>query len=378
MNPFDGLNLFWGDLHCHVRERRRDPFSSGPLCATGPGTLDEVYAWGRNAAGLDFAAVTDHDVHLNADEWGETAAAARRNSEPGRFVAFVGYEWSHVPGGPSAAFGHRNVIYRRLSGPLPLLPCNDPRSDTAPKLWEALRRVLPDADVVVIPHHPARGAGGVWWNFAAHDPDLERLVEVYSLWGSSEKPGPPYEIRYLAEHSPTGSGEAPGHFVQDALAAGLRFGLTAGSESHDGRPGSPRFHGPYRCGGDVCYRGGIQGAWAKALDRDALFDAFRRRLCYGTTGKKIVVTFSVNGTPMGGEAPPAAERRVQVYVRGTAPIRSVTVVRNNADVRVETAREVEIEVEWCDVRSADDADYYYVRILQSDGHMAWSSPVWVG
>lgn len=33
---------------------------------------------------------------------------------------------------------------------------------------------------------------------------------------------------------------------------------------------------------------------------------------------------------------------------------------------------------WKDSRSADNTDYYYVRVQQHNGHMAWSSPIWVG
>ena len=36
-------------------------------------------------------------------------------------------------------------------------------------------------------------------------------------------------------------------------------------------------------------------------------------------------------------------------------------------------------VRWHDRRqSTDEADWYYVRVTQSNGHMAWSSPVWIG
>jgi hypothetical protein len=30
-----------------------------------------------------------------------------------------------------------------------------------------------------------------------------------------------------------------------------------------------------------------------------------------------------------------------------------------------------------DEPESGDANYYYVRVLQADGEMAWSSPIWV-
>lgn len=372
----DHVNLYWGDLHCHVRERRRDRASSGRLGVDGPWTLDEVYAHGQDESRLDFVAITDHDVALSPDEWEATQDAAQRHTEPGRFVAFLGYEWSHVPGEPSCDYGHRNVIYRDRCGPL--LSCADADYNTAPKLWRGLRERLSPDRVLVVPHHPARAAGGIWWNHALWDEDLERLVEIYSLWGSSEKAGPPFEIHFLEHQSPTGRGEAEGHFVQDGLARGRRFGIISGSESHDGRPGNPVFHGPHRCGVDVCHRGGIQGTYASALDPDSLFEAFRSRRCYGTTGVKIQLRFALNGWPMGSETPAAEERYIKVAVEGTDTLARIDVVRNNADVHTAMPRAAATELTWCDARPNHARDYYYIRVTQQDGHMAWSSPIWVG
>ena len=35
-------------------------------------------------------------------------------------------------------------------------------------------------------------------------------------------------------------------------------------------------------------------------------------------------------------------------------------------------------VRWVDRRKNANSDWYYVRVTQHNGHMAWSSPVWVG
>ncbi|REK34648.1 MAG: DUF3604 domain-containing protein [Planctomycetota bacterium] len=36
------------------------------------------------------------------------------------------------------------------------------------------------------------------------------------------------------------------------------------------------------------------------------------------------------------------------------------------------------QVRWLDSRLATDSDWYYVRVTQHNGQMAWSSPIWVG
>ena len=35
-------------------------------------------------------------------------------------------------------------------------------------------------------------------------------------------------------------------------------------------------------------------------------------------------------------------------------------------------------VRWTDRRTGTRGDWYYLRVTQSNGHLAWSSPIWVG
>ena len=67
-------------------------------------------------------------------------------------------------------------------------------------------------------------------------------MEVYSHWGSSEHEGEPYALKARNErtqwdepHAEYPPYEATGHFLQDGLRQGFRFGFVGGSESHDGR-----------------------------------------------------------------------------------------------------------------------------------------------
>ncbi len=47
--------------------------------------------------------------------------------------------------------------------------------------------------------------------------------------------------------------------------------------------------------------------------------------------------------------------------------------------RIVRPEEYTAEIEWVDERSENDTgDFYYVRVRQHNGHLAWSSPVWIG
>ncbi|MGD9494727.1 MAG: DUF3604 domain-containing protein [Armatimonadota bacterium] len=378
------LRLLWGDIHAHIRERRAQALISEADELMGPPTVQAALAWARDVAGLHFAAITDHDLKLTDAEWVQTIEDARVATEDGRFVAFPGYEWGDSSG-IAMNYGHRQVLYRRsrVRGvePVPLLRCTEPPTHTAPGLYAALRAAVPVADVLVVPHHTARGGGQTWMNWDYFDPELERLCEVFSIWGSSERMGEPYPIRYLPSGGYFGAAEARGHHLQDGLARGYRFGFTAGSESHDGRPGGALVHGPHVIAeSDLLAPPGITGVWAESLSRDGIFDALRARRCYATTGARMIVRFALGETPMGGEVaadglsgPP--ELRTEVI--GTAPIASCELVRGNEAIDNASSATESLAVTLRDGRRAEPGDCYYLRVRQRDGQMAWASPIFI-
>jgi hypothetical protein len=376
--------LLWGDVHSHIRERRAQATISDADMLMGPPTVEDALTWARDVAAIHFATVSDHDLKLTDAEWAETIEVHRRLNEDGRFVTFPGYEWG-CSSGMAFNYGHRHVIYRRnrVRGvePVPLFRCSEERTATAPGLFEALKSTVPADDVLSVPHHTARGGGNTWMNWDYCDPDLERCCEVFSIWGSSERMGEPYPIDYLASGGYFGTGEARGHHLQDGLARGHRFGFTGGSESHDGRPARPLVHGSHVIAEtNFLAPPGITGVWADGFTRDGVFDALRARRCYATTGARIIVRFTLGDTPMGGEIPAEAlpgrpEFRAEIV--GTAPIASCELVKNNAEIDRASSDGAELTVTLRDRAPARPGDFYYLRITQADGQMAWASPVFI-
>jgi hypothetical protein len=171
--PDPQRSVFWGDLHIHtsysydaytmgVRAMPDDAYAY----AKGETILHGVGYPIRATRPLDFAAVTDHAEYLGVarslgeaapdtmslrevletrspiritwnfiyqtlfkiassetrDEtfagdhteattsaWRDVVAAAERHDDPGRFTAFIGYEWTSMP---EAQNLHRNIVYR--------------------------------------------------------------------------------------------------------------------------------------------------------------------------------------------------------------------------------------------------------------------------
>jgi hypothetical protein len=158
-----------------------------------------------------------------------------------------------------------------------------------------------DEDVVVIPHAHTPGS---WW---ISDPAVERLVEIVSNFGTFEWLGRAY------------------------LAEGHQLGFVGGSDDHIGHPGLR----PLNNAGNASSsnNGGIAAIRASERSRDAIFDALRAKHTYATNGQRIILDVEVNGTGMGQHGTLREHQILKGRAIGTAPIESITVVKNGLEVK---------------------------------------------
>ena len=220
---------------------------------------------------------------------------------------------------------------------------------------------------ITIPHHPntqskaVRGDGKPVWgpvDWSTIDDEFQRAVEICQNRGAFEAPGRNEELRIMREDC--------GASVQAALAKGHRLGFIGSTDTHNGRPGT----GTARCAI-------VSGDFSRA----GLWDALYARSCYATTGAHILLFLDINGAGMGQEltVPNArTERLVRWRAVGTGPFKRVDLLRNNKVARSwsgggkddlsgrHEARDACAPVEW-----------WYLRALQTDKEIAWSSPAWV-
>jgi len=340
--------LFWGDIHSQTI------FSDGLRCP------EELYSFARDEAFLDIFALADHSESLTDRQWEYFVGVTNDFNRPGSFATLVGFEWTN------SKLGHRNVYYPGDAGPI--LRCTDPVQGQLSHVFEVARKHR----ALVIPHHSANVTMGVDWSLG-HDPEVERLAEIYSIWGNSERlasAGNSRPIRNLG-------GEKPGQHVLDALKLGRKFGLIGGGDIHDGRPGDDlHVHQNKPEQYKDLWRQGVMGVWAKELTREAIFEALWNRRVYATTNVRVYLEFSVCGAPMGSVITERGRRPIRVRTASESPIAAIELVRNGGDwLRHQpNQRDVVWEVEDRDFAAPA---WYYARATRADGEMAWSSPVWV-
>ena len=339
------LRHYWGDVHIHTR------YQHGGEKA---GDENDNYRFCRDVAALDFAALSEHygssvtpNVLLN-----KMAEATQRFNAPGRFVTLLGIETGSWQ-------GHHN-FYVRGDDPLGLHDRRDRLGGTENILdyyhWAGTR-------ILCIPHHIAL-LQPTDWRIA--DRDYCRLVEVYSNHGSGEEPGKWWRLPgyHGSGNRYRESGAVRGHTWRDALARGRRLGAMGSGDAHSGRPGLT----------------GVTCTLAGRLGRKPIFDAMYARRCYATTNARILLDFEINGALMGEEIFLAEGKRLHLSAAANAcgPIDRIEVIRNGKVYKtIGGASQTDVSAK-LDLGEFDGrVSYYYLRLMQADGHRAWTSPIWV-
>ena len=230
--------------------------------------------------------------------WAEYTALTDKYYEPGKFATLHAYECSL-----EAPYGHHNVYFRSKAGAL-----RDETDVSLTGLWDALIA----GQALTIPHHTGKMPIPIFWY--PHNPELDRNIEIYSAHGLSETYDPDGPLSF--EHSdftdPSKSARGP-QYVRDAWIEGLQLSAIASSDDHRAHPGQPQY--------------GLAAVSAGDLIREEIFDGLYHRRTYATTGAKILLDFSINGSPMGQRVTVAGSPRLTLEAHGTNLIERVEILR---------------------------------------------------
>ena len=282
--------------------------------------------------------------------WEETIEAAEKYNEPGRFTAFIGYEWTSNTGGNNL---HRVVIFRdgsEKAGRMePYTTIKPLGSDNPRDLWKWLHgyQDKTGGQVLAIAHN-GNLSNGIMFpiveSFTGKPVDLEYaktrakwepLYEVTQIKGDGEAHPFLSPNDEFADYETWDQGnldlsvpKEPDmlqyEYARSALKIGLelekklgvnpyKFGMIGSTDSHTAlttagednffgkhsgvEPGPKRWEHPMAQVGDKKYEGwsmvasGYAAVWAKENTRAAIFDAMMRKETYATTGPRMIVRF---------------------------------------------------------------------------------------
>ena len=264
-------------------------------------------------------------------------------------MTLFGYERSL-----SYSNGHRNIIFaERGNRPIPITQ-QERDSSTGPFLYDALRK----QNGIATSHTSHTTMGTDWCD---NDPELEPIVELFQgARTSAEHEGAP--LASSAARSDLWAGNyRPKGFVWLAWEKGYKLGVQASSDH-------------------VSTHTSYAMVLAEDFTRQGLLDAMRKRHTYAATSN-IILDFRLRADGeehiQGDDFSTSATPTVKAVIRGTADIKEAVIVRDNKYVHARKGEGEAMEFEFREQSLEPGEHYYYVRVEQEDGNVAWASPVWV-
>ena len=281
-------------------------------------------------------------LQIEVDTWRIVTDAAETYNEPGVFTAFIGWEWSSLPGGANL---HRVVISDSDAATAQQYdPFGSDQSPFPEDLWAWLDETSAStgAGFTAIPHNSNISKGYMFSDeslrgeamtaeFARLRAKWERVAEITQIKGDSETHSslspddefadfenyPFYIQREFSEYQP-----GKGDFVRSALKLGLelenklsvnpfKLGVIGSTDSHTSLSSAEEdnFHGKLATDsipsnkqthfsedgrgtdGWQMSASGLAAVWAKDNTRESIMEALQRREVYATTGPRIGVQF---------------------------------------------------------------------------------------
>jgi hypothetical protein len=282
--------------------------------------------------------------------WDATVEAAERFNDPGRFTAFIGYEWTSLINGNNM---HRVVVYRDggdKGGQTVPFTAVAPQGSINPRdLWRWMDEYEKKTQgrVLAIAHNGNLSNGIMFPLEAQYDgKELDReyvekrarrepLYEVTQIKGDGEahpflSPNDEFadyetwDIANLDASAAKANDMLAGEYAREALKRGLTietrlgtnpyaFGMIGSTDSHTSlttaeennyfgkhagtEPNPKRVDHPFfqtdvgTIMGWQEVASGYAAVWAKENTREALFDAMERKEVYATTGSRMLVRF---------------------------------------------------------------------------------------
>jgi hypothetical protein len=311
----------------------------------GDSQIEDSYRYALDASGLDWFSNGDHDNGYNEYYWNLTQKYTDIFHVDDYHTSLFGYERSN--GFPN---GHRNVLFtQRGIRMLPRVKYDKSIHPNSSPDVRLLYNYLEQFDGICISHTSATKTAGTDWRELDTDP--EPVIEIYQGERmSAECATCPRFNPNIPYHPVNEDG-----FYRKALEQGHRLGIISSS---DHRSTHVSFAMVY----------------TEEFSREGIMEGLKKKRTYGATDN-IVLDVRMDGAMM-GEVIKSNKREINIQVIGTDNIKEIVVVKNNQEYKVEHDGKKEIKVTWRDDNIAEGESYYYVRVMQEDGNLAWSSPIW--
>ena len=315
----------------------------------GDAALEMIFSFGDGSFPTEMIYQPNTSAYREA--WKGEIKAAEQYNDPGRFTAFIGFEWTS---NAQANNLHRNVIFRgngaQASQVVPMVTFKPFGSDNPEDLWKwmAATEEKTGSEVLAIAHNGNMSNGLMFPMVEAFGKEIDKsyvatrarwepLYEMTQTKGTGEahpflSPNDEFANFEIWDKGNLDGSTAktkamlPYEYAREALKNGLvleskfgtnpyKFGMVGSSDAHTGLAAleednffgktAPQEPSPERLTNTFVKNpktgvtimdwevsaSGYAAVWATENTREAIFDAMKRRETYATTGPRMVVRF---------------------------------------------------------------------------------------
>ena len=114
--------------------------------------------------------------------------------------------------------------------------------------------------------------------------------------------------------------------------------------------------------------------YTPAATRQAIFKSILQRHTYGATDN-IILEFRLGDHLMGDDFTASERQNIRVKVHGTGVIQTIRLIRDAAYIYTWSPNQRDADFEYRDASAGPGDHWYYVRVEQRNGELAWSSPI---
>lgn len=387
-------NFYYGSTHAHSNwsdgGQPTTACSSGNAYGSGNFTPTDVYGYARNTAGMNFWVINEHNHLINdavatnagpvteakvRQRYADGIAAANAASVNGAFVGIYGMEWG-VTSNPDQ--GHITLLETpKLLGWETCTTCNGPSPECTPgtdcyfdvftpkrygylTLYQRSVENPSAAGALGIFNHPSSGN---FDNFA-FNANADNAMQ-----GIAVRSGLAFSTATDCANANVGATDYSGRWLE-ALNKGFHLAPTADHDSHCNNYGVAI---PTR----TVYL-------APALTKADLLAAHRARRFYASEDSNLQLVFRTgDGSRVMGEIFNAANGATlvgNVYDPDNETVSTIELWRGTIGGGVPAAP----YQTWSGTSQVSFTEsltsgtyWYFIRVVQADGHDAWSAPMWI-
>ncbi|MDX9882950.1 MAG: CehA/McbA family metallohydrolase [Prolixibacteraceae bacterium] len=327
------LNYYFGDLHQHTT------LSDGDL------DIEEAIKYIKEKKVLDFVAISDHSQYFDfPDEWGKSQnwkkvqETTAKYNEDGVFIALPSFEWSKNSETGTGGKGHINVYNTSWWATA---------NQEVMSLENFYQKLVGSPGALAMFNHPSKTN---FKNFGFYNTSIDERMVLFEIATRSGRPTfvPRFE-----------------NYVY-ALDKGWRLAPADNTDTHKG------FWWAENCFGRTA-------VIATELSREAIYEALRNRQAYATYDKNLKINFAANGEIMGAILKKPKKLNILIEIEdpdSQDKINRIDIITEGG--LVAHSKEFSSNIVKWELEADPAKRYYFLRIVQADNDLAFSSPIWTG